>query len=99
MRHMTATETRLRHAAAAARTGMALTAINASAHVLVGRILAHLLLAPKYDPQRLLTYTPKVTVLPYMGKPKDPKRKDYVPLTVHTDGVIRKRAIIVESDE
>lgn len=42
---------------------------------------------------------PKVTVLPYMGKPEDPKRKDFVPLTVHTDGVIRKRARIIESEE
>jgi hypothetical protein len=30
------------------------------------------------------------TELPCMGKPEEPKGKDYVPRTVHTDGVIRR---------
>lgn len=42
--------------------------------------------------------SPIVTVLPYMGKPVE-KEKAYKPLTVHTDGVKRTRAIIVESNE
>jgi hypothetical protein len=46
---------------------------------------------------------PKKTVLPYMGKPKETeaerKRREWKPVTVTGNGVIRKRPLIREWDE
>lgn len=46
---------------------------------------------------------PKITVLPYMGKPApsaaELARKNWKPLTVATDGTVRKLPMIRERDE
>lgn len=104
MKHLTATEIQLRWAHAAKKVDAHRAAVREEFDALHYQVLMRLfwrLHLIAQSSQLRLTYQPavKVTVLPYMGKPEDPKGKEYLPRTAHTNGVIRKRAIIVESEE